>query len=93
MPESDFNSLKELLEVTPEGNRTCGIDRFNNNFLYCSCLKESYDDFPDLHITLGGAMPDNPEDGQLGSGGEMRTYTIPSRSYIDHKNLKCYFKI
>lgn len=24
---------------------------------------------------------------------EERTYTIPSRSYIDHKNLKCYFKI
>lgn len=49
MPEVDFNSLRELIESSgADGNRSCGIDRYNNNYLYCSCLSESYDDFPDL---------------------------------------------
>lgn len=88
IPEQDFNTFTSMVEK--DTGRSCGIDRFNNNFFYCSCLTASYSDFPDLTISLGGAKVD----GQ-GESDEwrVRNYTIPSRSYIEHKNLKCYFKI
>ena len=77
MPEKDFKEFQIAVKNThAKGFSYCGIDSFNNNLFYCSCLTRSFDSFPDIEINIGS-----------------NNYKVPSTSYIDHKNLKCYFKI
>ena len=75
MPEKDFITFKET--ITKYSNRTCGTDPFNHNFFYCQCLRESYNNFPDLTISLGSGFADSDKNGS-NMDNVVRKYTIPS---------------
>lgn len=78
MPDDDFNSLKDHLKAS---GQSCDHDPDYDDMFYCSCMTQSYGSFPDLELLISNNIAD------------VKSYKIPSTSYLEHKGLKCYFKI
>lgn len=60
-----------------EPGRSCYVDKDNTGLFTCQCYTDTHADFPDFHIRLG----------------DNKYYTIPSTSYMQRQNFKCYFKV